>query len=78
MVKKPGKVKLIHHEEWCNTTRQEFEDIYGALQRLISCFECDECREKIKVLTDDASNREEVRVICGCEKINWNLKSKSK
>lgn len=65
----------VHHNEWANFQREDFQPVVEAFKALERAFECDSCGDLIYIV-QTGKTKEAAR--CGCTKININMKQKPK
>ncbi|MCA9464097.1 MAG: AAA family ATPase [Nitrospira sp.] len=63
----------VHYNEWANFGKKDFQPVVSAFRALLECFRCDTCESWVHVTPRGIP--ESLR--CGCNAINFNLKTKS-
>ena len=64
--------KAVHHNEWANFGKKDFQPVVVAFKELLECFRCKSCDSWLHV--SPRGNPETLR--CSCNKVNFNLKPK--
>ena len=66
--------RAVHHNEWANFGKKDFEPVVAAFKELLGCFSCEKCESWLFVTP--RGNPDSLR--CACNKINFNLRVKPK
>jgi recombinational DNA repair ATPase RecF len=66
--------KAVHYNEWANFGKKDFQPVVAAFKALLACFRCETCEAWVHVTPRGIP--ESLR--CGCNAINFNLKTKPK
>jgi hypothetical protein len=65
--------KAVHHNEWANFGKNDFEPVIRAFKELLACAQCEDCGSWLYITPKHASP-ESLR--CSCSNVNLNLKRK--
>jgi|TARA_R110002126_G_C10490653_1_gene504158 tetratricopeptide (TPR) repeat protein len=66
--------KAVHHNDWANFGKSDFEPVVEAFKDLLACAQCDDCGSWLYI-TPKHSAPESLR--CACNGVNMNLKRKT-
>ncbi len=66
--------KAVHYNEWANFGKKDFQPVVATFKALLACFRCETCEAWVHVTPRGIP--ESLR--CGCNAINFNLKTKPK
>ena len=64
---------LVHHNDWADIGRRDFEPVADAFKGMFDLFRCASCRE---FLETQPGPQEPKSVKCRCGKVYWNLERK--
>ncbi|MEP4645421.1 MAG: chromosome segregation protein SMC, partial [Lentilitoribacter sp.] len=65
--------KAVHHNEWANFSKNDFEPVVQTFKELIACAQCDDCKSWLYITPKNTAP--EV-LKCSCSLTNFNLKMK--